>query len=128
LQSDIAVAGFSFGGILTAPSLTYGTFSDVKGLDGDVRVQRLEVLSEPGDAGGPVFDASGAVMGMLLDAESGARQLPGSVAFALDASVLAEFLATNGLAMPASAPESDMAPEDLTILAADMTVLVSCWN
>lgn len=128
LQSDIAVAGFSFGGILTAPSLTYGTFSDVKGLDGDVRVQRLEVLSEPGDAGGPVFEASGAVMGMLLDAESGARQLPGSVAFALDASVLAEFLATNGLAMPASAAESDMAPEDLTILAADMTVLVSCWN
>ena len=109
-------------------TLTYGTFSDVKGLDGDVRVQRLEVLSEPGDAGGPVFDASGAVMGILLDAESGARQLPGSVAFALDASVLAEFLATNGLAMPASAPESDMAPEDLTILAADMTVLVSCWN
>jgi len=113
---------------LTAPSLTYGTFSDVKGLDGDARVQRLDVMSEPSDAGGPVFEASGSVMGMLLDASAGARQLPGSVAFALDASVLAEFLAANGVAMPASAPDRDMAPEDLTLLAADMTVLVSCWN
>lgn len=128
LQSEIAVSGFSFGGVLTLPSLTYGTFSDVKGLDGDTRVQRLDVESEAGDAGGPVFEASGAVMGMLLDAKDGARQLPGSVAFALDASVLAEFLAANGVATPASAAGDDMAPEDLTLLAADMTVLVSCWN
>jgi peptidoglycan hydrolase-like protein with peptidoglycan-binding domain len=128
LQSDIAVAGFSFGGILTAPSLTYGTFSDVKGLDGDIRVQRLDVDSQPSDAGGPVFEASGAVMGMLLEAEDSARQLPGSVAFALDSSVLAEFLAANGVATPASVFDGVMAPEDLTLLAADMTVLVSCWN
>lgn len=128
LQSDIAVAGFSFGGVLTLPSLTYGTFSDVKGLDGDARVQRLEVQSEDGDAGGPVFEASGTVMGMLLDSEEGARQLPGSVAFALDASVLSEFLSANGVAIPASAVADEMAPEDLTLLAADMTVLVSCWN
>ena len=128
LQSDIAVAGFSFGGVLTLPSLTYGTFSDVKGLDGDMRVQRLDVASEAGDAGGPVFEASGAVMGMLLDSEDGARQLPGNVAFALDASVLSEFLAANGVALPASVVDDAMAPEDLTLLAADMTVLVSCWN
>ncbi len=128
LQSEIAVAGFSFGGILTAPSVTYGTFSDVKGLDGDMRVQRLDVMAEDGDAGGPVFEASGAVMGMLLDAKAGTRQLPGGVAFALDASVLAEFLAANGVTTPTSVTEGDMAPEDLTVLAGDMTVLVSCWN
>ncbi len=128
LQSGIAVAGFSFGGVLTAPSLTYGTFSDVKGLDGDARVQRLEVVSEPSDAGGPVFEESGAVMGMLLDAKDGARQLPGNVAFALDASVLSEFLAANGVAMPVSSEAGNLAPEDLTLLATDMTVLISCWN
>ncbi len=128
LQSDIAVAGYSFGGVLAAPSLTYGTFADVKGLDGDARVQRLEVASEPGDAGGPVFDGAGAVMGMLLDREENARQLPGNVAFAADAHVLAAFLQANGLAAPAGDSTDGIAPEDLTLLAADMTVLVSCWN
>lgn len=128
IQSDVAVAGFSFGGILTLPSLTYGTFSDVKGLDGDTRVQRLDIQSEAGDAGGPVFEASGTVIGMLLDGKDGARQLPGGVAFALDASVLSEFLAANGAATQSGVAGDEMAPEDLTLLAADMTVLVSCWN
>ncbi len=100
----------------------------MKGLDGDIRVQRLEVASEPGDAGGPVFNGSGAVMGMLLDREDGARKLPGNVAFAADAPVLAEFLQANGLDAPAADGADEIAPEDLTLLAADMTVLVSCWN
>ena len=128
LQSEVAISGYSFGGVLTAPSLTYGTLADLKGLDGDDRVQRLAVTSEPGDAGGPVFDGSGAVLGMLLDREASNRQLPGDVAFAADALVLVEFLSANGINPNASEPSASLAPEDLTLLAADMTVLVSCWN
>ena len=128
IQSDVAVAGYPFGGVLSAPTLTYGVLADIKGLDGDTRVQRLEIASEDGDAGGPVFDASGAVTGMLLARDAGARQLPGSVAFAADAPVLAEFLSANGVSAAASDSSEMMAPEDLTLLAADVTVLVSCWD
>ena len=128
LQSNVAIAGYSFGGILSAPSLTFGTVEDLKGLNGDTRVKRLSVSSEPGDAGGPVFDGAGAVLGMLLDTETGARQLPGDVAFAADAPVLAAFLSDNGVATNAADLTDDIAPEDLTLLAADLTVLVSCWN
>ena len=128
LQSEIAVSGYSFGGILGAPSLTFGTVADVRGLDGNPDVQRLAVMSEPGDAGGPVFDAAGTVAGMLLGAEDGARQLPEDVAFAVDAAVLSAFLSENGLTAAGGGGAEDMAPEDLTLLAADMTVLVNCWN
>ena len=128
LQSDIAISGFSFGGILGAPSLTYGTLADVRGLDGDPDVQRLSVASEPGDAGGPVFDENGQVAGMLLGLTPGARQLPGDVAFAADAPILAAFLEANGLSTRSDGGGDDLAPEDLTMLAADLTVLVSCWN
>ena len=128
LQSDIAVAGYSFGGVLGAPSLTYGTLADVKGLDGDARLARLDIASEDGDIGGPVFDGGGAVMGMLLPKEASARQLPGDVAFAVDAPVLAEFLSANAINPRAADANDPIAPEDLTLLAADMTVLVSCWN
>lgn len=128
IQSDVAVAGYPFGGVLSAPTLTYGRLADIKGLDGDTRLQRLEITSEDGDAGGPVFDASGAVTGMLLARDAGTRQLPGSVAFAADAPVLAEFLSAHGVNPAASDSSQTMAPEDLTLLAADVTVLVSCWN
>jgi peptidoglycan hydrolase-like protein with peptidoglycan-binding domain len=128
LQSDIAVSGYSFGGVLTAPTLSFGKLSDVKGLNGDDRLQRLSVVSEPGDAGGPVFDNAGAVLGMLLSRPTGARQLPGDVAFAVDANVLAQFLETSGVT-PRTQDSGDlMPPEDLTTLATDLTVLVSCWN
>jgi len=128
LQSDIAIAGYSFGGILTAPSVTYGTLADLKGLDGDTRIQRLNVASEPSDAGGPVFSVSGAVTGMLLAPETSSRTLPPDVAFAADAPVLAAFLSENGISVSATDLAAEIPPEDLTLLAADMTVLVNCWN
>jgi len=128
LASDIAVAGYSYGGLLSAPVLSFGTLADVKGLDGDDRVQRLDVSNEPGDAGGPVFDGSGAVVGMLLAPRAGDRQLPGDVAFAADAPALSAFLAANGIAPDEAAMGDLMAPEDLALLATDLTVLVSCWN
>ncbi len=129
LQSDVAVSGYSFGGVLSAPTLTFGTLSDLKGLNGDPQVQRLSITSEPGDAGGPVLAQSGTVVGMLLaEAEGGNRQLPGDVAFAADAPVLADFLSANGVTPAAGDIGENIAPEDLTLLAADLTVLVNCWN
>ena len=101
---------------------------DLKGLDGDTRIKRLSVANEPGDAGGPVFSGAGAVLGMVLDRASGARQLPGDVAFAAQATVLQAFLSENGITAPSDEATETMAPEDLTLLAADLTVLVSCWN
>ncbi len=129
LQSDVAVSGYSFGGLLSAPTLTYGTLADLKGLNGDTQVQRLSITSEPGDAGGPVFASSGAVVGILLaEGDTGTRQLPGDVAFAADAPVLVEFLTANGVTPAAADIGANIPPEDLTLLAADLTVLVSCWN
>lgn len=128
IQSDIAVAGYSFGGLLPSPSITFGTLADLKGLDGDTTVQRLSVANEPGDAGGPVFDGSGVVLGMLLDSEEGDRKLPDDVAFAANAPTLIEFLSANGVTPAAADPGGTMPPEDLTLYAANLTVLVSCWN
>jgi hypothetical protein len=38
------------------------------------------------------------------------------------------FLSANGIGATASDLVGAIAPEDLTLQAADMTVLVSCWN
>ena len=68
-------------------------------------------------------------MGMLLPANADTNQtLPGGVSFATDASTIQNFLAAQGIETAQFNAVQSIAPEDLTLIAADMTVLVSCWN
>jgi S1-C subfamily serine protease len=128
LQAEVAVAGYSFGGRLSAPTLTFGNFEDAQGLNGEAEIERLALAALPGDAGGPVFDAGGMVMGVLLPkATDGARRLPESVSFAADAAQVLDFARANGVRVTAQSAGGELAPEDLTAIAADVTVLVSCW-
>lgn len=128
LNGEISVSGYSYEGRLGAPTLTFGRLADLRGLAGERNLKRLALATTPGDAGGPVFDGSGSVLGMLLPAQQGGRKLPDDVSFATDAMAIIEFLSNNGLAAAASEASGPIAPEDLTIEAANMTVLVSCWN
>lgn len=128
LQAEIAVAGYSFGGRLSAPTLTFGNFEDAQGLNGEAEIERLALAALPGDAGGPVFDAGGMVMGVLLPKSTdGARRLPDSVSFAADAAQVLDFARASGVRVSAQSGAGTLAPEDLTTIAADVTVLVSCW-
>ena len=88
LQSEISVAGYSYEGVLSAATLTFGALSDLKGLNGDETLKRLSVKAQPGDAGGPVFDENGHVVGMLLPQTEADRKLPEDVSFALDGDVI----------------------------------------
>ncbi|MEO1138791.1 MAG: serine protease [Pseudomonadota bacterium] len=128
LQSDVAVAGYSYGGVLGAPTVTFGQLADVKGLNGEQELKRLALNALDGDAGGPVVDAGGAVLGMLLPDEQAGRQLPDGVSFAAKADVIQRVLEQAGVTPAATNGGSQMQPERLTERAAGMTVLVSCWN
>ena len=128
LQSEVSVAGFSYGGILSAPTLTFGRLADVQGLNGEENLKRLEMESLPGDVGGPVLDASGAVVGMLSAPVVAGRQLPPSVSFSVDASAIRTLLDSLGVVSLMSTQTSALHPVDLTRQASAMTVLVGCWD
>ena len=128
LRSEVAVAGYPFGGVLPAPSLNFGRLEEAKGLDGDASVSRLVLESEPGETGGPVFDGAGSVVGILQPQDDRARRLPEEVSFATAAGPIADFLSAAGLSAEVSQGGAEVPPEELTRLAADMTVLVGCWN
>lgn len=129
IGAEVAVAGYSYEDTLPAPVMTYGTLEDVQGLNGEPGLKRLGIATLPGDAGGPVIDGTGAVLGMLLPrAAGGARVLPEGVEFAAAAAGIAGLMSANGLA-PVEAPATGaLAPEDLTNRAMGMTVLVGCWD
>ncbi len=129
IGAEVAVAGYSYEDTLPAPALTYGALEDIRGLAGEPGLKRLGIATLPGDAGGPVIDATGAVLGMLRPRETtGTRVLPQGVEFATSAAVIAGVLARAGVLTAEAAAAGAMAPEDLTRRAMGMTVLVSCWD
>ncbi len=128
LKSDVAVAGYSYGGVLGAPTVTFGQLADLQGLNGEPDLKRLALSALDGDAGGPVVDAGGAVLGMLLPDTQGGRQLPEGVSFAAKADVIQSLLDEVGVSTEASRDETEVGLEALTDRASGMTVLVSCWD
>lgn len=128
LQSEIAVAGYSFGGVLPSATMTFGRLSDLRGLNGEDTLSRLEISTLDGDAGGPVLDDGGAIIGMLVPHDAGGRQLPDDVNFATKSAALQSVLSRAGVSAQVTPGLSRLDPVDLTQKATAITVLVSCWE
>ncbi|MCB2130343.1 MAG: trypsin-like peptidase domain-containing protein [Rhodobacteraceae bacterium] len=134
-NTEIALAGFSYGDALDAAAISFGTLAGMNGLNGEPDLARLSVAALPGDAGGPVLDGHGMVLGMLLPRGTGAagRVLPDDTGLALQSSVISRQI---GALLPAGGTKEStgqdspttLTPEALTMLGRDLTVLVSCWD
>lgn len=128
LRSDIAVAGYPFGGALSAASTSFGRLADLRGVNGEDTVQRLDVATADTEAGGPVLDIMGSVIGMVLPGTVGDRTLPSEVTLALRADQLIGVLQTAGVSITLAQPVGALNRENISREAADITVRVSCWN
>ncbi|MEM6481547.1 MAG: serine protease [Pseudomonadota bacterium] len=128
LRSEIAVAGYSYGGVLGAPSITFGTLEDLRGLSGEPELKRLALSVLDSDAGGPVLDDGGAVLGLLLSKKTSDRLLPDNVSFAAGPEAIGRLLLDTGITPERAGPGESLPPEILRQQAARMTVLVSCWE
>lgn len=127
--SEISVAGYSYEGKLPAPVLTFGRLEENAGLNGEAGMSRLAVPLLPGDAGGPVLDATGSVLGMVLaGVKTGAKVLPEGVAFAAQSGVITQVLEAAGIKAEAGAVSDLATPDGLQAAGMGMTVLVSCWE
>lgn len=128
LQAEVAVAGFPYGGILSTPAMTFGRLADIRGLNGEEEMKRLSLQALDGNAGGPLYDNGGAVLGMVLPQPNGnGLVLPADVTLAADADAIIASLSAAGIAVKTTADVGYLPPETLTLRAADMTVLVNCW-
>ena len=128
--TELAVAGYSYEDKLPAPVLTFGTFEEAKGLNGEPGLARLSAPVLDGDRGGPVIDPRGGVVGLLVpDGAPQGKALPEGVAFAAPAQVLLSAMTKAGLTATAQDGAAPVAtPDALNRAALGMTVLVSCWN
>jgi hypothetical protein len=98
-------------------------------VNGEDWLQRLDVSTAESEAGSPVFDMNGAVLGMVLPNDAGGRILPDEVTLALRVEALREALAEAGVPQQAAAGgPGGLNRDQLSRLGADIAVRVSCWN
>lgn len=129
IGSEIAVAGFPYEDRVTSPVVTFGALAASAGLDGRADRKQLALTMRAGDAGGPVLDQTGSVLGMLLAPPQGSDQvLPADLAFAVTGQAIAAALASAGIETLAESRQIALPPDDLIARARGMTVLVSCWD
>jgi serine protease Do len=105
LGQRVQAAGFPYYAIAgTALHLTGGNVSALSGIDDDARFFSFTAPVQPGNSGGPLLDANGGVLGLVVARlsedfiveETGS--FPQNINYALSESELAAFLADAGLA------------------------------
>jgi uncharacterized protein len=135
VASGLAVAiGFPLTDILaTQANVTTGDVSSLAGIRNDSRYLQITPI-QPGNSGGPLFDASGNVIGVVsakLDAVKVAGvtgQIPENVNFALNVSVVRAFLDSRGVAYQTATSANELSAPDIGDGGKRITELVECWQ
>jgi serine protease Do len=134
LNSDVTVAGFPLNGLLGGLNVTRGSLTSLKGLGGTFWHMQISAPVQPGNSGGPVMDASGAIVGVVvskLDAQlvaDAVGDIPQNVNFAIRAEVARVFLSQNGVEPIISELDLALPPEELADQASAFTYLINCNN
>ena len=125
----ISVGGYAYGGKLGAPTLTLGLLQDIKNLAGERNIARLEIDTLPGDIGGPLYDQSGAVIGILLsNPKNGERRLPSNVHFAATWGWIEPLLQKANIIVTKADTVTAVDAIDLSNITQNTVALVKCWD
>ena len=110
LGQQVHALGFPYYSIAgTSLHLTSGNVSALAGIDDDRRFFSFTAPVQPGNSGGPLLDANGAVMGLVVARLSEdyivetTGSVPQNINYALREAELADFLARRGIAPDADA-------------------------
>jgi len=132
LNSDVTVAGYPLPDLLGGLNVTRGSVTSLKGMGGDGINMQISAPVQPGNSGGPVLNAAGQVVGVVvakLDIAYALKaydDIPQNVNFAIRGEIAKLFLAQNGVDPVIGGAGPGMAPETLADLAAGFTRLIAC--
>ncbi len=135
-QGEAVVAiGYPLHGLLASgASLSTGTVSALSGLRDDARHLQITAPIQPGNSGGPLLDASGNVVGVVvakLDALMVAGvtgDIPQNVNFAIKAELATGFLLAHGILAETAPSSIERTPADIGDAAKRFTLIIECWK
>ena len=132
LNSDVTVVGYPYAGLLGGMNVTRGSISSLKGLAGDATQMQISAPVQPGNSGGPVIGADGAVVGVVvskLDAKRVADitgDIPQNVNFAVRGEIAKLYLSQNGVDPVVNGNHTRLPPIELAEAARGFTVFIEC--
>jgi S1-C subfamily serine protease len=135
LGENIVVVGFPLTGLLSSePIVTAGIVSALAGMRDNQRELQISAPIQPGNSGGPVFDASGHLAGIAvgtLDTVQLARAIgvvPENINFAIKAEEARQFLAAHGVTAATADGGKELSTAAIAEQAVKMTVRLECWK
>jgi S1-C subfamily serine protease len=133
LGEAVTVVGFPLVNVLgTRPTVGFGHVSSTVGIRGNTSQMQISVPVQRGNSGGPVFDQSGNVIGVVvskLDALKVAERvgdLPQNVNFAIRGDIVRAFLDAHGVTFTASGESDRLENTEIASRGAATTVRVRC--
>src|SRR5262249_37260816 len=125
--------GFPFHGLLTSDlTVTTGIISSLSGLLNDTRYLQISAPIQPGNSGGPLFDTSGTVVGVVAAKVNALKfakisgNLPENINFAIKVGAMRDFLDNSAVAYNIMEPGSELKTSEIAEKARNYVMLVSC--
>lgn len=131
---NVVVTGYPLPGLVSSEmSITTGSLTALKGPRDDTRILQISAPIQPGNSGGPALDDSGNVIGIvsstlnsLMVGIATGGVIPQGVNFAIKASLVEEFLDSNGVHYAHTETHRAMSNADIADKARKFTVRVEC--
>ena len=129
LGDQVATFGFPYSGVLSSSgNCTFGNVTSLIGMKDDTRFLQMSTPTQPGNSGGALVNMSGSVVGVVVSQLSAAgKSIPQNVNFAIQPSIIINFLSVKG-ATPrySSMTGTRKPPDEVCETAKKFTVQVYC--
>jgi len=130
---DIVVLGFPLHGLLGSdPIVTTGTISSLKGIRDNRNQIQISAPVQPGNSGGPVLDASGNVVGIVVSSlvafGKDPHDIPENVNFAISEATARSFLDAHKIGYKVGKSSERLAAPDVASRANGFTLLLECYK
>mgnify|MGYP003707176857 CR=1 FL=1 len=130
---SVVAIGFPFRGLLTSDfTVTTGIVSSLSGIRNDTRFLQISAAVQPGNSGGPLFDASGHVVGVVAGKLDGLTMIratgniPENINFAIKTGALRDSLDNSVVPYQTVEPKGELKTADIAGNARAYTMLISC--
>ena len=130
---SVVAIGFPYHGLLTSDfTVTTGIVSSLSGMRNDSRFLQISAPVQPGNSGGPLFDTTGQIVGVVTGKLDALRiavatgNIPENINFAIKTGALRDFLDNSVVPYQTTEPKGELKTTDIAGNARAYTMLISC--